>query len=140
MKNERIAQFAEELRTTDKRQGYGFLHVEDAGGHHYCTVGVGMELARIDQEPTNGNGWPAPGSRRVWMFGENDEKHYASREFVEWLGFEVPERGHAPILVLGDGYEDEHGDTISLYDLNDDRNLSFKEIADLIDHYGLEVR
>lgn len=123
------AQWVAALRSGDFQQGKGVLHrVTDVNGngtetHEFCCLGVLSECAVAVGKAERKFG--DTGYFRYYdpaddEFGGNG--HYLPRVVKVWAGF----RDANPSLM----YE---GDFHSLAELNDDFQLSFSEIADLIE-------
>lgn len=158
--SENMAAWVAELRTTDRLQGHGALHSFDPEGDEpaqFCCLGVGCEVAMVrGQVFTLGaeDGESSFGMLRLY----DDRSDLAPISFGRWLGFSYTEltaqnngdflldwpvewlRPTAPESWAQSGTKG--GETpvtktsFRLSILNDD-GLTFAQIADLIEYFGI---
>lgn len=130
MKNERTHAWAERLRTTNRAQVYGMLCKYAGSNIGMCCLGVGSELsgrASIDMKDValpNGN-------FAVWLGlelhpGYRYELVESVDIIVDWSELDYP---------LPRGEEE----LPSYSELNDTWGLTFPQIADVVDYFGVEV-
>lgn len=160
MKNDNITKWADELDATDAAQTKNKLClVEPDGTKKFCCLGFGSTL--VPDLPVQ---WPMPTEHmdNPALFGEVGAQDVAPREFMEWLGYTIPaSRGDGGDPWQWDVFPDwpadirhphpdEHErhpseperegilftESTSLANLNDE-GFTFKQIADIIRHFGL---
>ena len=136
---EAVALWTKTLRYGDLTQVRGTISmwVSDLDGHKtlagVCAVGAGM-YAMGDTTPGGGS-----------LLGASEP-----REFVEWLGGGAFFDEEAPVTVCIDWPDDaldpvgllymNDADMISIVGLNDSLDLTFEQIADVIDYFGIVLR
>lgn len=126
----------EALRSGEYEQGKGYLHYEDQGEQHYCCLGVLCEIA-VEQ------GVISPGPSTPGGDDPLDSDHDAILAYGTAATTMPPDAVTAWALDLEpDSYvsrmvtwsvEMPEGHRRGLPELNDDDDLSFTEIADLIE-------
>ncbi len=144
--NENMKAWLRELRTTDKEQGKDALcnvvrsADPDTGrfdkfSYAFCCLGVGQAMLGTEPSVMVSHGMSL-----------------ASREFVEWLGLEVPSGGESRtedvaydlVVDWPESYSPSRHPTRKLFStvtcsrLNDDYKLTFSQIADVIEYFGIK--
>lgn len=135
--------WVEALRTTTRKQGTGQLGQFIDGEMFACCLEIGCEAAGF--EPTfydrlDNPIFPAesrfPVEATHVAFYDNELT--APYEFGEWLN--AREDYQDPMLDIPDDYRDQDGEPYKLRcsTLNDALYLSFAQIADLIEYFGVK--
>jgi hypothetical protein len=114
--------WVEALRSGSYKQLTGALHLDSSSGSAFCCLGVLCDLAIQDGI--------LPGWDRFVDFPDDEEPEEWNDEFLPgqvqtWAGL-----GTANPAVQEPEYP---GDEVTLAACNDERNLSFPQIADLIE-------
>lgn len=151
MNEPHVRQWTTVLRSTPSPQVTGTLvdEVVDTSGHlvpGFCCLGIGQKVAGI---PLNHSEDPDPdeGERR-WQFTEGDD--LPSERFLRWLGVDRVEGfGDSDVdvdwpveLVDREGYpylasNVSPGGGLTCASLNDTTKLTFAQIADVVDYFGV---
>lgn len=125
MSNEQVKQWVAALRSDEYKQGFGALHEGDG----FCCLGVACDVA-IKLVPDSGF-WrlaiKPPLCR--YEFSDQSGDHTTgqlTQDIEDFFGLDDPE-GYLP-------WADRDGDIPSLIDLNDSRQFSFQQIADVINY------
>jgi hypothetical protein len=128
------------LRDGTRQQGEGYLRELIDGIPHYCCLGVACEVFGIESRQTlNGS--------TLTEYGAFGNETMPPSEFRKILGLSNDTvDGEDVFLDAGDVTycsDDQDPDTeldlcdIGLAEINDDWGLSFEQIADLIDYFGV---
>lgn len=155
MKTDNIKRWTNELRVTDLPQAKAMLavlRVEDSGDSDarpentvgYCCLGIGCLVAGIDSSKVDRLGLDEQVLIEYLTF--DGEDRLAPTSFAAWLGFGWGSDGWmtskiqtlvlaAPELRLLDGDRLDSPLTI----LNDNWDLTFPQIADCIDYFGVRL-
>ncbi len=126
------------LRSGDFTQGDGYLaRQNDEGTTQYCCMGVGCVVMGAESFL---NATLMDGTTALSFEGA---VKMPPRSFIEWLGLGMPEfMEHAVEINLELDVADGRiwpFEFIALDSMNDTLNLSFGEIADAIETYGVRV-
>jgi hypothetical protein len=120
------------LESGDYVQGKNYLKQTISGGFSYCCLGVLCDLydKHSGKSPGFREGAYHISSSREIVYPHNGSTVLPTREVLEWAGLES-ERGFddGHLLVLKDGTEYR---ATGLPDINDNCDLSFKEISSVI--------
>lgn len=129
------AKWVAALRSGEYKQGRSYLHYIDEGESHFCCLGVLCDLAAKE-----GLAVPNPDAQvseeHEVVVKYAGEFSYPPDSVRDWA-FEYPPTDRRYDWMVGAEDDDGYGGTYirsdSLADLNDDRELSFAEIADAIE-------
>jgi hypothetical protein len=124
MKTPNMYVWSAALRSGHFSQGKGQLAREEHGTVRYCCLGVGCVKADIE---------PHKNGTTIY-FNHHDSMPPVA--FREWLG--LPADENRAVVVLLDVPSSGVGWPHTQFDvLNDNHGLSFPQIADLIDYFGV---
>jgi hypothetical protein len=129
-----------------------------------CCLGLGCDIAGIPRTPTRSfiytqddedEDLPYEYEAEVWAYGDAEAEDLPPQEFFDWLGLPVD---HYHGGLFASGGEDVYLDVpyalrprtrerqvagaprIAASALNDEWRLTFPQIADMIDYFGLRPR
>lgn len=123
MKEEIKKRWVEALRSGEFKQGTGALYNPDTGEH--CVLGILCELAVQDgvvQRHDHEHGGPSV----YGNLGGDDSDVVVPPEVIEWAGLDS-------CIPLVEYFDEEYGNTYEAVAEMNDRGLSFKYIAELIE-------
>lgn len=138
--NENARKAVEELKTTTKRQGTSNLHVIRAEGDEFCCMGIFCELAAkagiVTSTPPVGFGFRTVVGYSPVGSPNNVSWQFPPVEVADWLGMRFVTLDRCAAFRLDQSHDlpyaaQEH----FLPYLNDDKRLSFKQIAEHIENH-----
>lgn len=146
-----LRRWTQELRTTDRAQTTGYLgKIEDVKADGTlvignCCLGIGTELAGVKPDATYVN---EDGEHHEPYAGDIQDylgnQEFPPEPFFDWLEVASDERGDLLIDWPRDAngeavyWTDEHEPMLwSASNLNDDLHLTFSQIADVVDYFGV---
>jgi hypothetical protein len=141
-----VARWVKSLRSDRWKQGRAVLHQTHSPNEQFCCLGVACRLGRIRAERSDYNSM---------LYGASSQDALPPVELAAWFGFEphdVEENHLSPVnVLLGNQREVTRGwwregigawgslaPHHSLASLNDN-GATFKQIADLIERYGIKM-
>lgn len=143
--SENMLKWIKFLRETDLPQTHGALSrwidaTEGKAG--YCCLGIGCEVSGVVKVERSRSKALRQAGYVAYEF--DGEVAIAPRSFIEWLGLKFdfgPDIRRGNLRVLWPeglaGLDDEL--PYNLTDLNDRLQLTFSQIADVIEYFGVEV-
>jgi hypothetical protein len=140
------------LRDGTRKQGkmrLATVHQDDTVS--YCCMGIGCAVAEIEVRASEYSHTDAgTGDTYTWLkYGHVEASDLPPDEFVEWLDLATATGDNTWHMYLGDqgpepyDLKTKHGDYIvgaPLATLNDEWGLTFPQIADLLDYFGVRAR
>lgn len=134
MNKEAVKRWTNELRTTNKKQGTEVLHSLDGEVEEYCCLGIACELFKDELDLKVNN--------EEYLVTYNNMAGLLPWKVVDFLELaeadtidEVDVLLDSPDLILRD---DSNLRYCGLSALNDLYGLSFSQIADMIDYFGVQ--
>lgn len=139
MNKEAVKRWTNELRSTDKKQGTGALHrFEGRIGECFCCLGIACDLFKDELNLTvNKEGYPITYNTMAGLLPREVCDFLELAEDTMDGGKEGDVLLDSPNLILRDGSNLRDYD-YSLSLLNDKLGLSFSQIADMIDYFGVQ--
>jgi hypothetical protein len=123
------------LRSGEYQQTKSYLHlVEEDGVDRFCCLGVLCDLAAqegVVEEGRQSIEAFRDGRQATILYG--DYSSYPPDEVEEWAYGVPPDDDWGPWRVTADVFVDPESVSVELVTLNDNRNLTFAEIADRIE-------
>lgn len=119
--NQNAKKWVEDLRTTEAKQGRGFLNLTRDNVSYFCCLGIACEL--YIREGNDLRKTADPIFTEKTFYGVESYSGTLPEKVRVWLGLRTP-KGR---------FETDPSNYVSLVALNDLRNKTFKEIADIIE-------